>query len=252
RAPAHPWLDVAVALVQTRLDAPDVVDSVGLGIKGMFSSAAGLTVSIGDTVGVRGSVVIDRADVDLLGRRYLIEQRTSFLEFDGTTDPDLHVEMSHQFSALTLNVKLRGRPRHLEKPTFSSEPAGYSQDQLFGFFVGGEPGGDPSSQTREALKGAVALGLSGKLGREITRRLPIKVDALSCEPATTVTSASCTVGKWLSQQLFLAYRQHLEALPDENTNDVQVQYRFGRKVLIEGTGGDRGHYGADFLWRHRW
>jgi autotransporter translocation and assembly factor TamB len=118
--------------------------------------------------------------------------------------------------------------------------------------LGGEPGGDPSTQTGEAVKNSVALGVSGMVGRRISKVLPIRVDALSCEPATTATSAACTVGKWLSQRLFLAYRQHLEPRADENANDVQFQYRLGPRVLIEGSGGDRNHAGADLLWRHRW
>jgi hypothetical protein len=53
------------------------------------------------------------------------------------------------------------------------------------------------------------------------------LDAVACEPATTSTSRSCTFGKRLSPRLFL-------------------------KALPEVTGGDREHYGADLLWRHRW
>ncbi|MGH2899053.1 MAG: translocation/assembly module TamB domain-containing protein, partial [Solirubrobacteraceae bacterium] len=85
--------------------------------------------------------------------------------------------------------------------------------------------------------------------------LPVKLDAISCEPATSASATaggSCTFGKWLSERLFVAYRQHVGGSNDENTGDVQVQYRLGRKVLIEGSGGDRGHIGADLLYRHRW
>jgi translocation and assembly module TamB len=248
RAPLHPWLDVHVALESVDLDAPNVVDSIGLSVKGHLTDQQ-LGVLVGDTLGVNGTVAIDDADVDILGRRYQVEP--SHLQFNGTIDPALAIRLTHQFPELTLNVDVRGRASD-PKLQFTSEPATYSPDQLFGFFVGGEPGGDPTGQTGEAVKGAVALALSGKLGREINKVLPIKVDTLSCEPATTVTSASCTVGKWLSQRLFLAYRPHLEPLPDENANEVQVEYRLGSKVLIEGTGGDRQHIGADLLWRHRW
>jgi translocation and assembly module TamB len=247
-APAYPWLIVDVALGPTRLHAPDVVDSVGLGGNGYLSSPK-LRVLVGDTLGVSGTVAIDDAYVDLLSRRYLLE--SSELVFDGTIDPQLWIQMTHEFPELTLNVTVGGR-MSAPDPRFSSEPGGYSHDQLLGFFVGGEPGGDPNSQTGQAVKGAVALWFTGKLGKQINKVLPIKVDTLSCEPATSATSASCTVGKWLSQRLFLAYRQHLEPLPDENANDVQFEYRLGPKVLIEGTGGDRGHAGADLLWRHRW
>jgi autotransporter translocation and assembly factor TamB len=133
----------------------------------------------------------------------------------------------------------------------SSDPASYTQDQLTGFLVGGEPGGDATAQTGEAVKGALSLGVSARLGRELTKVLPIKLDALSCELATTATSASCSVGRWLSQRMFLGYRKRLDPLSDENSNELQLQYRLGHKSF-ELTGGDREHISLDLLWRLRW
>jgi hypothetical protein len=163
--------------------------------------------------------------------------------------------MTHQFPDLTLDVQLSGRASRPERPQLTSDPGGSTYDQLFGFLLGGDPAGDPGSQTRDAVAGAGTRLVSGKLGRQISKVLPVQVDALSCEPApaaTTATSGSCTVGKWLSQRLFLAYRQRLQPRTDENTGDVQLQLRIGDRLLLEGTGGDRGYYGADLLWRHRW
>jgi hypothetical protein len=249
RPPAHPWLVASVTLDSTPVVAEDVAEGVAFHAN-VHSDR--LAVSIGDTLGVRGRVEIDHADADVLGRRYVVEP--SALTFEGSADPRIDIRMSHQFPDLALDVAMTG-PASSPDLKLSSEPGGYTYDQLFGFFLGGEPGGDPGSQTSEAVAGAGARWLSGKLGRQISKVLPIKLDAVSCEPATsasTATGGSCTFGKWVSERLFLAYRQHLGGAPDENTGDVQVQLRMGRKLLIEGAGGDRGHYGADLLWRHRW
>lgn len=248
--PARPLLAFELAFTGTRVEAPSVAEGIGL-----QATLGGdrLVVSIGPTVEVLGRVELDNAYVDFLGRRYQLD--ASDVTFDGTIDPLLAIHMTHAFPELTLGVDLRGRASKWERPQFSSDPGGYSQDQLFGFFLGGEPGGDPGSQTREAFAGAAARLVSGRLGRQIGKVLPIQLDTVSCEPATTASAAtggSCTFGKWLSQRLFVAYRQHLGGAPDENTGDVQVQVRMGRRVVIEGTGGDRGHYGADLLWRRRW
>src|SRR4029079_6447695 len=166
-----------------------------------------LQLAIGDAVGVRGRVEIDHADADLLGRRYLVEP--SALTFAGTTDPRIDIRMSHQFPELALDVAIAG-PASSPDLKLSSEPGGYTYDKLFGFFLGGEPGGDPGSQTRDAVASAGSRWLSGKLGRRISKVLPVKLDAISCEPATTASAVgSCTFGKWLSERLFVAYRQHL-------------------------------------------
>jgi TamB, inner membrane protein subunit of TAM complex len=244
--PMRPWLKVGLALGRTTISAPQLAD--GVDFEGTVHSE-GLDLALGDTAGVSGTVTVDDADVTILGRHYLVN--SSDLRFDGTTDPRLDLHLSYAFPSMTLLVNVGGLASRPE-PSFSSEPGGYSRDQLFGFFLGGEPGGDPGTQTREAVTGAGALVVSSKLGRQLNKVLPIKVDALSCEPSTTATSASCTVGKWLSQRLFLAYRQHLAPRGDESSRDAQVQIRMGRKVLIEGTAGEGERYGADLLWRHRW
>jgi len=244
--PSHPWLVASVILQSTRISAGAVVE--GIGFQATLHGRDKLAVSIGDTIGVVGDVVLDSADVDLLGRRYDLER--SELQFDGTVDPVLAIHLRHQFPELALNVAITERASRW-KLHLSSDPGGYSDDQLFGFLLGGEPGGDPVYQTREAVAGASSRLVSGALGRRLSKVLPIKLDAISCEPATTVTSASCSAGKWFSERLFLSYRRTSEPLPDENANGLDLQYRLGRKSF-ELTGGDRAHYGADLLWRHRW
>jgi autotransporter translocation and assembly factor TamB len=249
RLASRPWLVARVELPQVVVEARDVAE--GSGFRGMLRSEQ-LVVTLGDAVGVEGEVTIDNADADILGRHYQVDP--SWLRFDGTTDPQLDLHLSHAFPDLTLFVDVAPPERASNpKPRFSSDNPAYTPDQLFGFFLGGEPGGDPGSQTREAFTGVAARTLSGRLGRRIGKELPIQLDAVSCEPTTSAATGSCTFGKWISQQLYLAYRQRLgTAAPDENTGDVQVQYRLGRKTVIEGTGGDRRHYGLDLLWRHRW
>jgi autotransporter translocation and assembly factor TamB len=178
----------------------------------------------------------------------------SGLIFDGSAEPRIDIRMSHQFPELALDVAIAG-PASSPDLKLSGEPGGYTYDQLFGFFLGGEPGGEAGAQTRDAVAGAGARWVSGKLGRRISKVLPVKIDAISCEPspsASATSGGSCTFGKWLSERLFVAYRQHLGGASNENTGDVQVQLRMGRKVLMEASGGDRGHYGADLLYRHRW
>jgi hypothetical protein len=52
--------------------------------------------------------------------------------------------------------------------------------------------------------------------------------------------------------LFLAYRQHLEARPDENTGEAELEYWIRRRLVLEAVSGDRGVSGLDLLWRRRW
>jgi hypothetical protein len=245
--PSRPWLDAVVALGPTRIVAHDVIDNLGLDVDAIVRSDR-LALSIGEGVGAIGTVAIDGNYVDLLGRRYTLEPGE--LELDGSTDPRLAIHLAREASGLTLRIDLSGRASH-PVAQLRSDPGGYTEDQLLGFVLGGEPGGDPGTQPGEAVRGALAVGISARLGRRLTRVLPFKLDVLSCELATTTTSTSCSVGRWLTSQWYLALRQHYDPLPDENTTDWQMQYRLGRKSF-ELTGGDREHYSGDLLWRLRW
>lgn len=241
RPPVDPWLTV-----QLDLDSTTVT---GRGMRGTIHGQLDVAIG-GEAIGLYRTIEVEHLDIDdLFGRRYAVER--GVVRFDGTTDGLLDVRLVHAFPELTLIVALGGR---ISDPTvdFASEPGTYTRDQLLGFFIGGEPGGDPTSQTREAATGASASLLSQRLGGRLTRVLPVKIDVLRCAPATSTTSAGCTVGKWLSARLFVAFEQHLEALPAENSADVHVQYYLPHDFLLEASGGDRNYDTFDILWRHRW
>jgi hypothetical protein len=90
------------------------------------------------------------------------------------------------------------------------------------------------------------------VGGYVERVLPVDLDVLRFEAATAGSSAAFTIGKWITRKLFLAYRRRLEARPEENAGEAELEYWLGRNVLVEATAGDRGIYGADLLWLRRW
>jgi translocation and assembly module TamB len=210
-----------------------------------------LTVSAdAETVGVVGRITADRGDLDLFGRRYQLDRAA--VRFDGTTDPLLDVLITHDFPDVTTVTQVRGR---LSKPELimSSNPGIYSQGQLLGFLLGGEPSGDPQAgSARDKVTGAGASIIANKIGGYVRNALPVDIDVLKYEAASAGTSAAVTVGTWLSRSLFVAYRRHLEARPDENTGEGEAEYWLSRRVMVEAVVGDRGYNGIDLLWRKRY
>jgi hypothetical protein len=97
-----------------------------------------LTVAVGDGLSLDGALAATRADVDLFGRRYVVDRAA--VHFDGSTDPVLDVALSYDFPDVTLYAKIGGRQSKPEI-ALTSSPASYTQDQLFGFFLGGGAGG---------------------------------------------------------------------------------------------------------------
>jgi len=214
-------------------------------IKGRVTLTADAT-----SVGVTGNIEADRGTVTLFGRRYDVER--AGVRFDGTTDPLLDIRISHDFPEVTTYTTVRGRLSNPEL-VMSSDPGIYSQGQLLGFLLGGEPSGDPSGAN--ARDKATAVGTSfvaNQLGGYVKKALPIDIDVLRYEAATASSSAAVLVGTWVTRSLFVAFRQHLEARVDENRSEGEVEYWLSRRVSVEAVAGDRGVNGVDLLWRKRY
>src|SRR5262249_1271070 len=128
----------------------------------------------------------------------------------------------------------------------------YSQSELLGFLMGGEPGAPPAHGVKDVAAGIASSFLSNKVKGYAGRYLPVSFDVLKFEAATSSSSAAFTVGKWISAKLFVQYRQRVDGRFDENASEAEVEYWLGRRVVIDGTAGDRGVDGVDLIWTRRW
>ncbi len=203
-----------------------------------------------ETMGVQGTIAANSGDLDLFDRRYRIERAAVY--FDGTVDPQLEVRISHDFTDVTTVTQVRGR---LSKPqlVLSSDPGLYSQSELLGFLLGGEPNGDPNSgSARDQATSAGASIVANQIGGYVKQALPFDVDVIRYESASATSSAAVTVGSWITHTLFFSVTQHLAARPDENSSEGTLEYWFTRQLELETTAGDRSYDGIDLLWRHRY
>ncbi len=203
-----------------------------------------------ESMGVKGQIAANSGDLDLFDRRYRIERAAVY--FDGTIDPQLEVRMVHDFPDVTTITQVRGR---LSKPelVLSSEPGLYSQSELLGFLLGGEPNGDPNSgSARDKAASAGTSIVANQIGGMVKKALPFDVDVIRYEAASATSSAAVTVGSWITHTLFFSFTQHLEARPDENSSEGTLEYWITRRLELETTAGDRSYDGIDLLWRRRY
>jgi autotransporter translocation and assembly factor TamB len=240
--PTSPIFVVAIHLHSTQVESDEIR---GL-IKGTLEARAD-----GEAIAITGGIDADRGDLDLFGHRYQVERAS--VHFDGALDPLLDVRITHDFPDVTTVTEIHGRASSPEL-TLSSEPGTYSQGELLGFLLGGEPGGGdaPPGSTTDRVAGAGASFVANKLGGYVRDALPVNIDVLRYEAATATSGAAVLVGTWITRSLFVAYRQHLESRADENTGEGEVEYWLSRRVMIEGTAGNNGYNGVDLLWRKRY
>lgn len=239
--PTAPGLIARVRIYTLFIESPEVR---GL-VKGKLTVSADA-----ESVGIVGTVEAERGLLELFGRRYEVERAS--VRFDGSTDPIVDVRITHDFPEVTTVTQVRGR---LSEPELqmTSNPGTYSQGQLLGFLLGGEPNGPPESgSVRDQATDVGASIIANKIGGYVRGALPIDLDVLRYEAANASESAAVTVGTWLTRSLFLAYQRRIDARPDENSNQGEIQYWLSRRVMVEGVVGDRGYNGVDLLWRKRY
>jgi TamB, inner membrane protein subunit of TAM complex len=238
--PTNPIFVVKIDLRSTRVESEE--------FRGLIHGRLEMRAD-GEAIAMYGGIEAERGDLDLFGRRYQLDHAA--VNFDGSLDPLLDIRITYDFPEVTTATQVRGR---LSKPdlVMTSDPGTYSQGQLLGFLLGGEPGGDPQSgplQSQVATAGESLV--ANQIGGYLKKALPINLDVLRYEAATATSGPAVTVGTWLTPSLFLAYRQHLGSRPDENLEEGELEYWLSRRVILQGTAGAITQ-SVDLLWRKRY
>ncbi|HEX3477093.1 MAG TPA: translocation/assembly module TamB domain-containing protein [Kofleriaceae bacterium] len=238
--PTNPIFVVKVNLRSTRVESKE--------FRGLIHGQLEMRAD-GEAIAMYGGIEAERGDLDLFSRRYQLDHAA--INFDGSLDPLLDIRITYDFPQVTTVTEVRGR---LSKPelVMTSDPGTFSQDQLLGFLLGGEPGGDPQSGPLQSQVAAAGQSLvANQISGYVKKALPINLDVLRYEAATATSGAAVTVGTWLTPSLFLAYRQHLDSRPDENVEEGELEYWLSRRVILQGTAGATTQ-SLDLLWRKRY
>ena len=199
-----------------------------------------------------GDVSIAQGSVRLFGRRYTVDRAQAVLSGRTPPDPRLDIRLSHKFDNCTFFVDLVGTA-DAPKVVLSATPDIYDDKQLFAFLFGGTPDGDrdnrlPAHQTLDLA----AWMVLDQVQSRIKPALPFDTLAVDLGEGADSGQANVTLGKWVTEQLFVAYAYHHGASEAENTSEGVLRYRFLRSWLLEMVFGDRGNGGADLLWTKRW
>jgi hypothetical protein len=238
--PTSPIFVVKIDLRSTRVESKE--------FRGLIHGRLEMRAD-GEAIAMYGGIEAERGDLELFSRRYQLDHAA--VNFDGSLDPLLDIQITYDFPEVTTVTEVRGR---LSKPelVMTSDPGTYSQGQLLGFLLGGEPGGDPQSGPLQSQVAAAGESLvANQIGGYLKKALPLNLDVLRYEAATATSGPAVTVGTWLTPSLFLAYRQHLESRPDENTEEGELEYWLSRRVIVQGTAGATVQ-SVDLLWRKRY
>ncbi len=196
-----------------------------------------------------GSVQSIGGHVMLFDRKYEIQSAKAIFKGKTPPDPDITIVLLHYFNTMTLKVSIEGT-LYRPKVTLSSEPAVYEQTQLLAFVLGSDPD-DQTGEERnleDRATGVASNLLLSKVQQEIKRALPIDTLRVKTDRKQGKTTGGLQVGKWITNNIFFAYRYHLGAKDFDNINEANVTYRLTKEWVLEAVYGDRGKGGLDILW----
>ncbi|MEL7371825.1 MAG: translocation/assembly module TamB domain-containing protein [Myxococcota bacterium] len=201
---------------------------------------------------VKGDARVEQGTVTLFGRRYTVDRTQVTLGGQVPPDPRIDILLSYEFNACTFFIGVGG-PLSNPKLQLSAEPDIYDDKQLLGFLFGASPDEDNPDKTPQQQGVDAAAGvLLGQLQAQLKRNLPIDTLAVDLGDGTTSGQANVSLGKWLTDRLFVAYTYRHGAAQTENTSEGLLRYRFLHPWLVELVFGDRGNGAADLLWSKRW
>lgn len=237
--------NAAAPMMRLRIVSDDLIAVRGeelrldLKVKLTMTQVGGVNVLDGNIEGVRGWI-------EIVSRRYEIERAWVLFAGEVPLDPRLDVRVSHQFPDTLVYIDVQGR---MSEPqvSFASDSGRYDQAQLLGFILGGEGGGGTGSLS-ESTPGAAANVVANQVAGVI-RQAGLPVDALRVGTEEgDAQSRYVTVGKWLTDRLFIAYRYRDTTDIMKNRNEATVQHFFSKDWMWEGVAGDRGAASIDLLW----
>lgn len=217
-----------------------------------IASAELEVTKVGTETVIEGTAEIERGSIRLFDRKWEVQR--AVVSFDGQVParPHISLTLSHAFDTATVFVDIRGTADE-PKIELRSDPPIYSRAELLGFVLGGEPGGGPDERgLQEGALSAASSILAGKIESLVANRAPFDTVRLGTDEDTEDVISHVTVGRWVGEDLFVAYQRRFEADDDENSNEAIVEYHFARRWLLRGEFGDRGSGGLDVLWVKRY
>src|SRR5262249_49825744 len=150
-------------------------------------------------------------------QRYEIERAHIVFDGDPEPNPQLDIQLVHEYPEATVIVEVRGTPKKPELE-LSSDPPIYDRSQIISLLLSGQPGGEPSAGQSFNAEAAVSTMVLGKLADAIAPELGVDVfrvenkrEADEFGDANGQTDTRVEVGKYVSPRVYLSYVHYFGA-----------------------------------------
>ncbi|MGE3535845.1 MAG: translocation/assembly module TamB domain-containing protein [Candidatus Tectimicrobiota bacterium] len=230
-----------------RLELPQNawVRSAGTAIE--LRGALAVTKELGKPFVLAGSVETVRGFASFYSGKFTIERGR--IDFTGTPDinPVLDVVATREVSGHVVSVNVAGRAK-TPQLHLSSTPE-LQQADIVTLLVLGKTTDRLTTAERSGLSSHAQQIVGNVAAGELEQLLakPLGFDTVDIQTGESLGSSKVSVGRYVTQNLFLSYEQQLGG--EESSNKVGVEYSVNRHLKLKGSSTNKGAAALDLLWR---
>jgi autotransporter translocation and assembly factor TamB len=205
------------------------------------------TKALNEPLLVSGTVQAERGFVSFYGKKFNVTGGQ--VTFRGTPElnPWLDVNAMYDVASYLVKVQITGQTQqpHL---TISSTPD-LPQVDIVSLLLTGKTVDRLttaertvlSNQTRQIADDALASQLEKGVGASLG------LDTIEVTAGSKLGTGSISVGRYVTQDLFLSYERQIGQ--ENNRNTVEVEYSINTRLKLQGSSSDSGEASLDLLWR---
>lgn len=212
----------------------------------VLGGVARVTKAPGGPLVFHDSFSVDGGAMYIVGRRFVLTGGKTMFAGKDVPDPDLDVNVNLRMGSTLVYITLKGSA-FSPQLVLSSEPP-MAQTDILSTIIFGRPAQSLNAgETRQLSAQALALlGLRGRDQLESVLGPNLSPDVVTVHTETQ-TGSSLEAGKYISQDIYLRYRQNLG--PDAGQS-VGLEYRFNPHLSVESQIGTTRDSGVDavFTW----
>ena len=200
----------------------------------------------------------------VLDNKYKVKRATVQFSGQPRPDPALDVQITRDLANVTISIAVGGTASKPEL-LLSAEPAVYTQAQILGMILTGNPQvvqkDDQDADPTSAVTAAVLSTVLGPLTRQVANTVGLDVAKVSLEEQKNKSEggdegvslkAQAEVGKYITDRIYLGYRKVFGADEEENSHEAILEYAISARWLAMALFGDKGVGGLDIFWTYRY
>jgi len=226
--------------------SPDLNVEVGL--------SQDFRIELGEETELFGEVRILRGRLDVLGRRFDMQQN-GVVRFSGpATEPGLNVTAIYNNAKAGVKVSMHVQGQAGEIQLVPSSEPPLTESEIYTLLATGRTtlkrgsgGSEIGSTQAVSVLGSLA---ASQLKSAVSDKVGLDVLSIEGGEEGTLHGASVEAGKYLTDELYLGYAARAGADPNryENTNSFRLEYQFLPRWSFEATYGDAKSGAADIVW----